>query len=699
MPQLTAANYRDEKTQAFFGQIPRGDAEQSLREVGSPGTFLLRISSSSKGDYVLSMMDAHEPLHFQVKQQGECWFCIDDGPLFEGLQNCVEHYRHNQDGLPKQLNRPVAKKYGQTKHGNDSQLHTCAASIGQHSHVAALVGRKEHLKVNNRQRTPLHEAALHNNVDCVRELLRHGRGTINLDAQDDMMWTPLHLAAYNNHAEVTKHLIASGAQYSSENSDGETPLQLACRMGNSLCAKILGEAQRHGVRTHDMMKLRAFPWIHGGLQRKSAEHVLSIHGNQDGLFLLRESSQVKNDFVLSLCSGGSPFHFQVQQNGANCYYIDDGPLFEGLGSVIEYYRTKPDGLPAMLRSYCSVGCGSMRSPRPLTLKKGETPIVSATATMNKRRGKSGGDGGSDSDDDDDDYNHMSDIPGKKASSVPALVNQKELVLGKELGQGEFGKVLAGKWQREGSAQPIDVAVKTFTDTSDGAMEEFLREAEVMNGLQHRYVVRLHGLCLNGGNVMIVQELVVFGALLQYLEEKEEDLRRNPSIMTLFGAQVATGMEFLDSKKVVHRDLATRNVLVATPKHVKISDFGLSRARVDSDYYTASTGGKWPVKWYAPESVYYGKFTSASDVWSFGVTLWEIWTFGQLPYEELTGREVLEQIELGKRLDMPQGCDQATYAIMHKCWVYERESRATFKILKKELADLLPQSLKSEIKLQ
>lgn len=268
------------------------------------------------------------------------------------------------------------------------------------------------------------------------------------------------------------------------------------------------------------------------------------------------------------------------------------------------------------------------------------------------------------------------MDGNRTCEIFGEIDVNHLTIGEELGYGEFGSVLRGKWLSP-SGDKIDVAIKTLHEDSN--VQNFLKEARVMMNLNHLYIVQLVGVC-HGPPVAMVQELMAMGSLLDNLLDHEDEISVDFH-HKLWAAQIAEGMMYLEQKHFVHCDLAARNILLSSMTLAKISDFGLSRAlSVDKDYYTAKEGGKWPLKWYAPESIYYGTFTHSSDVWSYGVTLWEMYTFGNQPYGEIPGKDVVALLERNERLPKPDKCPKGVYELMRRCWDHKPKGRPSFREL-------------------
>uniref|UniRef100_A0A669CGK5 Receptor protein-tyrosine kinase n=1 Tax=Oreochromis niloticus TaxID=8128 RepID=A0A669CGK5_ORENI len=257
-----------------------------------------------------------------------------------------------------------------------------------------------------------------------------------------------------------------------------------------------------------------------------------------------------------------------------------------------------------------------------------------------------------------------------------ILKETELKKLRVLGSGAFGTVYKGIWAPDGENVKIPVAIKVLREnTSPKANKEILDEAYVMAGVASPYVCRLLGICLTS-TVQLVTQLMPYGCLLDYVRENKD--RIGSQFLLNWCVQIAKGMSYLEEVRLVHRDLAARNVLVKNPNHVKITDFGLARLLdIDETEYHAD-GGKVPIKWMALESILHRRFTHQSDVWSYGVTVWELMTFGSKPYDTIPARDIPEVLEGGERLPQPLICTIDVYMIMVKCWMIDPESRPRFK---------------------
>ncbi|KAF6100737.1 protein tyrosine kinase 2 [Phyllostomus discolor] len=264
------------------------------------------------------------------------------------------------------------------------------------------------------------------------------------------------------------------------------------------------------------------------------------------------------------------------------------------------------------------------------------------------------------------------------------IQRERIELGRCIGEGQFGDVHQGVYV--GPENPaLAVAIKTCKNcTSDSVREKFLQEALTMRQFDHPHIVKLIGV-ITENPVWIIMELCTLGELRSFLQVRKYSL--DLASLILYAYQLSTALAYLESKRFVHRDIAARNVLVSSNDCVKLGDFGLSRYMEDSTYYKASKG-KLPIKWMAPESINFRRFTSASDVWMFGVCMWEILMHGVKPFQGVKNNDVIGRIENGERLPMPPNCPPTLYSLMTKCWAYDPSRRPRFTELKAQLSTVL-----------
>nr|XP_051684950.1 focal adhesion kinase 1 isoform X13 [Oryctolagus cuniculus] len=264
------------------------------------------------------------------------------------------------------------------------------------------------------------------------------------------------------------------------------------------------------------------------------------------------------------------------------------------------------------------------------------------------------------------------------------IQRDRIELGRCIGEGQFGDVHQGVYMSPENPA-LAVAIKTCKNcTSDSVREKFLQEALTMRQFDHPHIVKLVGV-ITENPVWIIMELCTLGELRSFLQVRKFSL--DLASLILYAYQLSTALAYLESKRFVHRDIAARNVLVSSNDCVKLGDFGLSRYMEDSTYYKASKG-KLPIKWMAPESINFRRFTSASDVWMFGVCVWEILMHGVKPFQGVKNNDVIGRIENGERLPMPPNCPPTLYSLMTKCWAYDPSRRPRFTELKAQLSTVL-----------
>uniref|UniRef100_A0A7N6FE86 non-specific protein-tyrosine kinase n=1 Tax=Anabas testudineus TaxID=64144 RepID=A0A7N6FE86_ANATE len=334
-------------------------------------------------------------------------------------------------------------------------------------------------------------------------------------------------------------------------------------------------------------------------------------------------------FFLFVCEnslGGDIRHYQIKKTDTGQFFLAEKYTFSSIPDVIHYHEHNAAGLVTRLR----YAVGPMGR------------CVPATSGF---------------------------------SSEKWEINPCELTFMKELGSGQFGLVKLGKWRAQQK-----VAIKAIRE---GAMceEDFIEEAKVMMRLCHPKLVQLYGVCLQQRPLLIVAEFMENGCLLNFLRQRGRSLR--DAWLLSMCQDVCEGMEYLETHSFIHRDLAARNCLVSEHNVVKVSDFGMTRYVLDNQY-TSSSGAKFPVKWSPPEVLHYSRYSSKSDVWSFGVVMWEIYSDGRTPFENRSNLEVVNDITRGIRLYRPYRASHSLYSIMYSCWHEKPQGRPPFSEL---LADI------------
>ncbi|XP_046696856.1 cytoplasmic tyrosine-protein kinase BMX-like isoform X2 [Silurus meridionalis] len=365
-----------------------------------------------------------------------------------------------------------------------------------------------------------------------------------------------------------------------------------------------------------------YPWYVGNMSRVKTEQLLREKG-KEGSFVVRDSSQ-KGVYTVSLFSraldelNGTVRHYLINVNDDGLYYLAENHLFESIPRMIEYHQHNGAGLLTRLR---------------LPVTEINPPPQTAQGVWELRR--------------------------------------EDMRLEKELGSGQFGVVQLGVWK--GKHQVAIKMVKEGCMSSD----EFIEEAQIMMKLRHPKLVRLHGVCTECFPIYIVTEFMSNGCLLEYLRHHGKELQ--PQRLLTMCLDVCEAMAYLEEKQFIHRDLAARNCLVDQDLSVKVSDFGMARYVLD-DQYTSSAGTKFPVKWSAPEVLNYTRFSSKSDVWAYGVLMWEVYSLGKQPYEHYDNTRVAEKVMQGHRLYRPQLASDQIYQFMKSCWHELPEERPTFQQL-------------------
>uniref|UniRef100_A0A3P9NA06 Tyrosine-protein kinase n=1 Tax=Poecilia reticulata TaxID=8081 RepID=A0A3P9NA06_POERE len=418
------------------------------------------------------------------------------------------------------------------------------------------------------------------------------------------------------------------------------------------------------------------PWFHGTITRENSEPRLQNGSRTNGKFLIRQRDQ-NGSYALCLLHEGQVMHYRIDRDGTGKLSIPDGKKFDTLWQLVEHYSYKPDGLLRVLTEPCPRPDGETGKDRHnwskfVNISLTKSHLFRALFSFEFSEAMPM---------DTEVYESPYADPDELRSST---VDRNQLFLEDgELGSGNFGTVMKGIYKmRKYDTKPVAVKILKNDDNNPSVREEMLREANVMQQLDNPYIVRMIGIC-EAENLMLVMELAELGPLNKFLQKNKYVI----SNITELVHQVSMGMKYLEEHNFVHRDLAARNVLLVTQHYAKISDFGLSKAVAEEqNYYKAKGHGKWPVKWYAPECINYFKFSSKSDVWSFGVLMWEAFSFGQKPYKGMKGNDVMQMLESGKRMEPPVNCPTEMYDLMTTCWTYKVEERPGFAVVEPRLRE-------------
>ncbi|NWX64782.1 KSYK kinase, partial [Promerops cafer] len=430
------------------------------------------------------------------------------------------------------------------------------------------------------------------------------------------------------------------------------------------------------------------PWFHGRISREESEHRILIGSRNNGKFLIRERDS-NGSYALCLLNDGKVLHYRIDRDKTGKLSIPDGKRFDTLWQLVEHYSYKPDGLLRVLTIPCpqhGSENGDLRLPNQITA--GSKLLWAGGGIISRLKSYTFPKAGSkkvphilflgdqrealpmDTEVYESPYADPDEIKPKNVTLDRKLLTLEE----GELGSGNFGTVKKGFYTMKKGAKPVAVKILKNESNDPTIKDELLREANVMQQLDNPYIVRMIGIC-EAEAWMLVMEMAELGPLNKFLQKNRHVTEKN---ITELVHQVSMGMKYLEENNFVHRDLAARNVLLVTQHYAKISDFGLSKAlSADENYYKAQSHGKWPVKWYAPECMNFYKFSSKSDVWSFGVLMWEAFSYGQKPYKGMKGGEVAQMIERGERMERPEVCPAEVYSLMKLCWTYNIDDRPGF----------------------
>ncbi|XP_001376111.1 protein-tyrosine kinase 6 [Monodelphis domestica] len=388
-----------------------------------------------------------------------------------------------------------------------------------------------------------------------------------------------------------------------------------------------GKSLEEGYVPHNYLAeqetMETEPWFFGQISRSEALHRLLVEENGTGTFLIRISEKPGADYVLSVRDNQTVKHYKIWRNAEGKYYMNQTVSFPNLAGLVQYHKTKTLSHGLRLTTPCW-----KHEPKPLP--------------------------------------HWDDWERPR----------EEFSLSRKLGSGYFGEVFEGYWKGK-----VKVAIKVIAKDDLMHQNTFYSEVEAMKKLRHKHILSLYAISSTGDPVYIITELMPKGNLLELLRDPKGPKLPTTELVDI-ASQISEGMCYLESQNYVHRDLAARNILVGENNICKVGDFGLARLIKDNIYL--SYAQNIPYKWTAPEALTYGFYSTKSDVWSFGILLYEIFSGGQIPYPGMSNHEAHMKVLDGFQMHCPTKCPPSIYDLMRRCWHLTPGERPCFKTLKEKL---------------
>ncbi|GAB1289720.1 Tyrosine-protein kinase [Apodemus speciosus] len=390
------------------------------------------------------------------------------------------------------------------------------------------------------------------------------------------------------------------------------------------------------VTENRLSNLETYEWYHKNITRNQTERLLRQEPAKEGAFIVRDSRHLGSYTISVFTRAGkhtqsSIKHYQIKKNDSGQWYITERHPFTSVPELIQYHQYNAAGLMSRLRYPVGLLGSCLPATSGFSYEKWE-------------------------------------------------IDPSELAFVKEIGSGQFGVVHLGEWRAH-----IQVAIKAINEGSMSE-EDFIEEAKVMMKLSHSRLVQLYGVCIQQKPLYIVTEFMENGCLLDYLRERKGKLQK--ALLLSMCQDICEGMAYLERSCYIHRDLCCQELFGQFRLHSE--DLRLRDDKggyVLDDEYISSSGAKFPVKWCPPEVFHFNKYSSKSDVWSFGVLMWEVFTEGKMPFENKSNLQVVEAISQGFRLYRPHLAPMSIYKVMYSCWHENPKGRPTFAELLQVLTEI------------